>query len=453
MVIFTDVDSREPGTQWSGEESSQKIWPHGAILRRFLIDMGGGVYYPQFMTEKNTPSSSFISKRTAGIKASITMAITAMANQLKKEGKPVIGMSAGEPDFDTPEEIKAAGIASINDGKTKYTPASGITELKQAIITKLSNDNALSYAPENIIVSSGAKHSIFNALAAIINPGDEVIIPSPYWVSYPAQVSVLDGVPVYIETTDANQFKITPDQLKSAITSKTKALILNSPSNPTGMVYSHAELEALADIIVSHQILVISDEIYEKLIYEGNHTSIAQCGEEIKALTLVINGVSKAYSMTGWRIGYTAAPKDIAAAMNRLQSHSTSNPTAASQWASLEAISGSQDAVTTMRKAFSERRHVMISRLNEIEGISCVSPQGAFYAFPNISSAFGKQSPAGKITDAVSFCEALLQDQLVACVPGSGFGAEGFIRLSYATSMEAINEALDRIETFFKSLT
>ena len=394
-----------------------------------------------------------IAERAAGIQPSITMAITTLANQLKKEGKPVIGMSAGEPDFDTPDAIKAAGKKSIDEGKTKYTAASGITELKQAIVDKLKTDNQLDYALENIIVSSGAKQSIYNALMATINPGDEVIFPTPYWVSYPAQVAMAGGTSKLIKTTDQTQFKITAEQLEAAIGPKTKMLILNSPSNPTGMLYTQDELSAIAQVIKRHDLLVLSDEIYEKLTYEGNHISIAQIDDDIKDRTILINGVSKAYSMTGWRIGYTAAPKVIVAAMNKIQSHAASNPAVASQWASLEAIQGPQDAVTTMRNEFVKRRDVMIERLNQIPGITCVKPQGAFYAFPNISSTFGKKSPSGNvITDAKTFCECFLEEHLVACVPGSGFGAEGYVRLSYAASMDDINEALNRLKRFVETL-
>ena len=361
-------------------------------------------------------------------------------------------MSAGEPDFDTPELIKEAGIQSIKDGKTKYTPASGVAELKDAIVKKFKDDNNLDYDASNIIVSCGGKHSLFNAKMAILNPGDEVIIPTPYWVSYPAQVEVLGGKSVFIETTEENKLKVTPEQLEAAITPKTKLFILNSPSNPSGMVYSKEELQALADIIVKHDIYVISDELYEKLIYDGEHTSIAELGNDIKERTILINGVSKAYSMTGWRIGYTAGPKDVISAMNKIQSHSTSNPAQASQWASVEAIQGNQDAAKHMKTAFAKRRKIMIDGLNNIAGIRCIEPSGAFYAFPNISSTFGKQAKEGAITDSVSFCEHLLKEQLVACVPGSGFGAEGFIRMSYATSEDAINQALERIETFIQSL-
>tara|TARA_B100000427_G_scaffold62644_1_gene49409 strand:+ start:1041 stop:2249 length:1209 start_codon:yes stop_codon:yes gene_type:complete len=396
--------------------------------------------------------TAVISERALGIKASITMSITAMANQLKKEGKPVIGMSAGEPDFDTPESIKQAGIQSIIDGKTKYTPAAGIQDLKDAIVDKLKRENGLEYSAENIIISCGGKHSLFNAKMALLNPGDEVIIPTPFWVSYPSQVDVLGGKCVYIETKEANNLKVTPEELQAAITPKTKLFILNTPSNPSGMVYTKEELMKLADVIIKNDIYVISDELYEKLIYDGQHVSIASLGADIKERTIIVNGVSKAYSMTGWRIGYAVADSKIVKAMANIQSHSTSNPAQASQWASLEAVSGSQDDVAFMKKAFQERRQVLIEGLNELPGIRCIAPKGAFYAFPNISSTFGKQCDSGVITDAVSFCEFLLKEQLVATVPGSAFGSEGYIRLSYATSMENIKGALERLALFLASL-
>ncbi|MBH37993.1 aspartate aminotransferase [bacterium] len=402
------------------------------------------------MTEKE--KTVLISDRALGIKASITMSITAMANQLKKEGKPVIGMSAGEPDFDTPESIKQAGIQSIIDGKTKYTPASGIMDLKDAIVTKLKQENNLDYTVDNVIISCGGKHSLFNVKMALLNPGDEVIIPTPFWVSYPSQVEVLGGKCVYINAKESNDLKVTPEELEAAITPRTKLFILNTPSNPSGMVYSKEELMALAEVVVKHDIYVISDELYEKLIYDGHHVSIASLGADIKERSIIVNGVSKAYSMTGWRIGYAVADATLIKAMSNIQSHSTSNPAQASQWASLEAIRGSQDVVETMKHSFRERRKVLIDGLNRLSGIRCIEPKGAFYAFPNISSTFGKRCDSGLIHDAVSFCEFLLKEQLVATVPGSAFGAEGYIRLSYATSMDNINGALERLSLFLSSL-
>lgn len=401
-----------------------------------------------------TNIESRLSTLAKQIQGSITMEVTALANQLKAEGKPVIGMSAGEPDFDTPDFIKDAAVQALKDGQTKYTAAAGLPVLKSLVAKRIKEERGIEYTPDQIVISCGAKHSIFNALSAVINPGDEVIFSSPYWVSYPDQVKMLGGVPVIIETTDATSFKITPDQLRNAITDKTKVCIINSPSNPTGVVYTPDELKALADVIVEKDILVISDEIYAKLVYEGEHVSIGSFNDEIKARTIFIDGMSKAYSMTGWRIGYLAAPKEIASTVSRLQSHSTSNPTTPSQYASIAALEGDDAAVETMKAAFDERRKIMASKLNAIDGVTCVVPQGAFYAFPNISALFGSVTPEGaEIVDSVSFCKAFLQEKLVACVPGSGFGAEGYIRLSYATSNQAIEDAIGRLSEFVASLT
>ena len=397
--------------------------------------------------------TAFIADNTGQIEASITMAVTALANQLKAEGKPVIGMSAGEPDSDTPDHIKQAAIQALNDGKTKYTAAAGLPQLKTAVAEKIQSDHGLTYSPKQIVISCGAKHTIFNLLQAILNPGDEVIIPTPYWVSYPDQVTILGGRSVFVPTTDATQFKLSAAQLESAITPKTKVVILNTPSNPTGMVYTEAELRELAAVIVKHQLLVISDEIYSKLVYDGQHTSIASLGDDIKRLTLLVDGLSKSFSMTGWRIGYCAVPEEIATVVGRIQSHSTSNPNTPAQWASITALTGPETAIDEMRAQFIQRRQVMVERLNQITGISCIMPQGAFYAFPSISELIGKSSPSGVISDSVSFCKHFLTDELVACVPGSGFGAEGYIRLSYATSMDAINTALDRLDSWVNQLT
>jgi aspartate aminotransferase len=400
-------------------------------------------------------TASVISKRASQAEDSITMAITAMAQKLRKEGHDVIGFSAGEPDFPTPKHVRDAAYAAIEAGKTLYTPASGIPELKAAVCARLLSDNGLSYAPENIVVSCGAKHSIYNALMATIDPGDEVIVPVPFWVSYPDQVSLVDGVSVYIHTTESNEFKVTPEQLKAVLTPKSKMLILNSPSNPTGSIYTKEELVALTAVILEHpNLLVLSDEIYEKLIYDEavGHVSIATLSDEIKARTIVINGVSKAYAMTGWRIGYAAASKDIATVMGKMQSHTTSNPTTPSQWAALAALTGPDTDIDTMREAFNARRLYMVDALNAIPGIRCLAPKGAFYAFPNVSACYGKKSKSGVITDSASFCKLLLSDALVACVPGSGFGSDDFVRLSYATSMENIEKGIQRIHDWVATL-
>ena len=398
-------------------------------------------------------TQSFISTYASSIEESITIAITALANQLKKEGKPIISLSAGEPDFDTPDYIKQSGISAIQEGKTKYTAASGILELRQAVCDKLKRDQNLSYSPQQIVISCGAKQSIYNALMAVINPLDEVIIPVPYWVSYKDQVSLLGGKSILVQTTEKEQFKISPEQLKNAITPATKLLILSSPSNPTGFVYSKEELTALAKVIVDHNILVLSDEIYEKLLYDGlSFSSIAEVSQDVKERTILINGVSKSYAMTGWRIGYSAAALPIATAMAQIQSHTTSNPTTPSQWASLTALTQPSSFLSDMQVVFEKRRNLMISRLNQIPFVHCVTPQGAFYAFANIQGLIGKKSSSGLITDSATLCQILLKDIFLACVPGSGFGLEGYIRLSYATSEQQIQEAMDRLEKWVKTL-
>jgi len=395
-----------------------------------------------------------IAQRASNVEDSITMAITATAQRLKKEGLDVVSFGAGEPDFDTPDYIKEATIKALNEGKTKYTAATGIIELKQAICEKLKKEGNLTYTPENIVISCGAKHSIYNIMMSVVDPGDEVIIPSPYWVSYPDQVQLCGGKSVFIETNESSAFKITAQQLKNALTSKTKLVILNSPSNPTGSVYSKDELMALAEVLKGHGCLILSDEIYEKLIYDNvSFSSIASLSEEMFKRTIVVNGVAKSYSMTGFRIGYCAAPKEIAKAVGTIQSHSTSNPTTFCQWASLAAIQGDDSAINVMKTEFNKRRKEMVRLLNEIPNVKCITPDGAFYAFPNISACFGKKTPKGTlISNSDMFCKALLEEAYVACVPGSGFGAEGFIRLSYATSLSEIEKGISRIKQWISSL-
>lgn len=393
------------------------------------------------------------SKRSNRIEPSITMAVSNLAQDMKRNGENVIGFGAGEPDFDTPDHIKAAGIKAIQDGKTKYTAATGLVELKQAIADKLRRDQGLEYALDAITVNCGAKHSVYNVMAAIVDPGDEVIIPAPYWVSYPEQVKLVDGESVILNTGPESHFKITAEQLEAAITPKSKLLIMNSPSNPTGMVYSREELQAIADVVVKHGIYVLSDEIYEDLLYDGaEHVSIAELGDAIRELTVIVNGVSKAYSMTGWRIGYTASNVSIAKAIARMQSHTTSNPTSISQWAAIEALSGDQEPVQEMLRAFATRRTLILELLNEIDGIECLAPQGAFYAFPTISGLYGKTAPTGPITDSVSFCEHLLKGAKVAAVPGIGFGQDDCMRLSYASSEATIREGIGRIKAWVDTL-
>jgi len=381
------------------------------------------------------------------------LGITAKAKAMKAEGIDVIGFGAGEPDFDTPEHIKQAAIQAISEGFTKYTPTAGIPELRKAICARLKEDSGLDYEPANVIVSCGAKHSLFNIIQVLCDERDEVIIPGPYWVSYPEMVRVAGATPVIIETTEETGFKITPEMLTTRITPRTKLLILNSPSNPTGSVYSRNELAALAEIILKHRIRVISDEIYDKLIYDGlRAVSIASLGPEIKAQTLVVNGVSKAYAMTGWRIGYVAGDKTIISAISNLQDHSTSNPTSIAQRAALAALTGPQDPVRKMAAEFGKRRDYMIERLNRIPGITCLKPHGAFYAFPNVSGIIGKTYHGKKIRTSMELTELLLTEARVAVLPGSPFGAENYLRLSYATSMKNIAAGLDRIETFAQQI-
>ena len=389
-----------------------------------------------------------IAKRALAIKPSPTLATAAKAKAMKAQGFDVVDFGVGEPDFDTPDNVKEAAIKAIRSGFTKYTPASGTDELKEAVIEKLRKDNGLEYERSQIIISCGAKHSLYNIAEALFDPGDEVIIPSPYWVSYPDQVLLNDAKPVIVKTTEKEGFKLSAKKLEKAITKKTKALILNSPSNPTGLAYDTKTLEEIAAIAVKRKIHVISDEIYEKLIYDGfRHVSIASLGPEIKNLTIVVNGVSKSHAMTGWRIGYAAGPKDVITAMANIQSQSTSNPTSISQKAAVEALRGPQDFIGTMNVEFDKRRRYMVDRLNKIKGVSCLMPVGAFYAFPRLSAFFGKRTMSGTvIRNSADLSVYLLEEAKVALVSGDAFGAKDHIRLSYATSMENIVKGVDRIE-------
>ncbi len=388
-----------------------------------------------------------LAKRTQKIKPSMTLAISAKASAMRAEGIDIIGFGAGEPDFDTPENIKEAAVICLKEGFTKYTPVGGIDTLKEAIITKFKRDNGLDYNKSEIIVSCGAKHSIYNAAQVLFEEGDEVIIPAPYWVSYPDIVALSGAEPVILETSQENGFKLRLEDLKQSITSRTKGIILNSPSNPTGGGYTKEDIEEIAAIAVEREIFVISDEIYEKIIFDGfKHISIASLGDEIKDLTVVINGVSKAYSMTGWRIGYTAASKEIVSAMTKIQSQSTSNPVSISQKAAVEALNGPQDAIVMMVEEFRKRRDYIVERLNSIEGVSCFKPLGAFYVFPNISQLYGRRYGDRIIKGSLDMADYLIQEAKVSIVPGIAFGADDFMRLSYATSMENIKKGLDRIE-------
>src|SRR6266850_485804 len=381
-----------------------------------------------------------ISQRAASLAPSLTLAIDSKAKQMKAEGQDVVGFGAGEPDFDTPQYIKDAAAQALAAGFTKYTPSSGIPELRAAIAEKLKSDNGLDYKPSQVIVNCGAKHSCFNVILATCQKDDEVIIPAPYWLSYPEMVKLSDASPVIVETTEANSFKITPDQFRDAMTPATKLIILNSPGNPTGTVYTREELQALAEVALEEDILMLSDEIYEKITYDGTEcVSLASLGTEIHDLTITVNGFSKAYAMTGWRLGYVAAPEHIASAIDSIQSHSTSNPTSFAQKGALAGLKGEQSFIGEMVKAFAERRAYMYDRLTKIPGVTCVKPMGAFYMLPNISK-FGLGS--------TSFCTKLLDEQKVAVVPGIAFGSDAHVRLSYACSMENIQKGLDRIEAF-----
>ncbi|MCD6486886.1 MAG: pyridoxal phosphate-dependent aminotransferase [Syntrophobacterales bacterium] len=392
-------------------------------------------------------------KRVERIKPSPTLAITAKANALRAEGRDIINFGAGEPDFDTPVNIREAAVSSIRDGFTRYTPVGGIDELKDAIIKKFQRDNQLIYKRSEIVVSCGAKHVLYNLAQALFDEGDEVIIPSPYWVSYPDIVLLSGAVPSILEAREAEGFKITPDQLKAAINKKTRAIVLNSPSNPTGSTYTFAELKDLAEVIVEKNILVISDEIYEKIIYDKfPFSSIAMVNEDVKRLSIVVNGVSKSYAMTGWRIGYAAGPENIISAMTKIQSQNTSNPTSIAQKAVVEALNGDQSATGEMVEAFSERRNYIIDALNEMEDISCMNPDGAFYAFPDVSSLYGRVYNGKTVKDSTSLAEYFLDVANVAVVPGIAFGNDKHIRLSYATSMENIREGITRIENAVKNL-
>lgn len=390
-----------------------------------------------------------LSRKALSVSPSSTLAIDSKAKKMKSEGRDIIAFGTGEPDFDTPQHIKEAAVNAINQGFTKYTPAAGIPELRKAICEKLRKENNLEYSPEDIVVSNGAKHALINAFQAICNPGDEVIIPAPYWVSYPEMVRLCDGVPVILDTHEEDNFKLRIQDIEKMITPKTKALILNSPSNPTGMVYDGEELKEIARICIKNNIFIISDEVYERFIYDGSkHVSIASIGEDIKNITITINGLSKTYAMTGWRIGYSACDTKIAKIISNVQSHAASNPNSIAQKAALAAIEGTQEPVHIMVEEFKKRRDYMVDKINSIPGLSCLKPQGAFYVMINISNILGSRINGHMVENSDRFSELLLENAGVAVVPGSGFGADSFVRLSYATSMENIVNGIDRIEKF-----
>ncbi|MEG4110304.1 MULTISPECIES: pyridoxal phosphate-dependent aminotransferase [unclassified Microcoleus] len=385
-----------------------------------------------------------LAARVGEVSPSITLAIAAKAKAMKAEGIDVCSLSTGEPDFDTPEHVKAAAKQALDEGKTKYGPVAGEPQLKAAIARKLRDDNNLNYQPENIIVTNGGKHSLYNLMMALIEPGEEVIIPAPYWLSYPEMVKLASGKPVIVQTDASTGYKITPEQLSRAITPKTKLFVLNSPSNPTGMVYTPAELKALAEVIVDRDILVVADEIYEKIIYDGaQHVSIGSLGKEIFDRTLISSGFAKAYSMTGWRVGYLAGPIELIKATGTIQGHSTSNVCTFAQYGAIAALESSQESVETMRLAFAQRRQVIFELLDAIPGISCIKPDGAFYMFVNISKTG---------LNSLEFCDAFLEQQQVAVIPGIAFGADDHIRLSYATDLSTIKKAVERLDKFVRSI-
>lgn len=394
-----------------------------------------------------------ISERVKNINPSQTLAITAQALKMNREGKKVISFAAGEPDFGTPENIREKAISAIREGFSHYTASSGIIELKEAVIEKLKKDNRVEYKPSEIIISTGAKQCLFNTILTICDPGDEVLLPTPCWVSYTEQIKFAGAVPIFINTYQEEDFKLSASQVEEKITSRTKLLILNSPNNPTGAVYDPEELKKIAQLLTKYNIYCICDEIYEKLIYDNaKHLSIASLSDEIKEKIITINGVSKSYAMTGWRIGYAAGPEEIIKGMSKIQGHSTSNPNSIAQKASVEALNGKQDAIEEMRRAFDERRKYMVKRLNEIEGISCLTPAGAFYAFPNVSKILERRIEYNgkKISNSFGLSNFILKEAEVALIPGSAFEAEGYLRLSYAASLEDIKEGSDRLEKILK---
>ena len=394
-----------------------------------------------------------LSRKAMEVKPSSTLAITAKAKELRSQGIDVVGFGAGEPDFNTPDNINQAAIKAINDGFTKYTPASGIPELKEAICKKFKEFNGLDYKPNQIVISNGGKHSLTNIFSVILNPGDEVIIPAPYWLSYPEMVKLSDGVPVFVRGEKEQGYKINAKQLEAAITDKTKAVIINSPNNPTGMLYTEEELREIAEVVVKNDIYVVSDEMYENLVYGSQkHISIASLGEEIYKRTITVSGVAKSYAMTGWRIGYTGSSAEIATLMGSVQSHLTSNPNSIAQKATVEALVGPQDTVKAMTKAFDERRQYMYKRVFDLPLVSALEPQGAFYVFIDVSKALEKEYQGKKIETASELARILIDDFNVAVIPCADFGFADHIRLSYAISIEQIEKGISRIENFLKML-
>jgi aspartate aminotransferase len=394
-----------------------------------------------------------LAQRVKTLAPSSTLAVQAKAKELRARGVDVISFGAGEPDFDTPHRIKEAAIGAMQCGHTKYTEVGGVLELRSAVCAKLKRDQGLDYEPADILVSCGAKHTLFNLMVAVLDPGDEVIVPSPFWVSYPEQVRLVGGVPVVVETVEASGFDLDGERVRRAVTPRTKVIVVNSPNNPTGAVFSRCALEVVAQIALEHDLLVVSDECYEALTFEGRHLSVASLGPDVKARTLVVNTCSKAYAMTGWRIGYAAGPRALIRAMTDVQSQVTSNPSSIAQYAALEALTGPQDEVAKMAGEFDHRRRLIVRGLNALPHVSCVMPKGAFYAFANVSGLFGRRTPNGQTlggsTDVTTF---LLEQARVAVVPGVDFGSDAHIRLSYATSTDLIREGLARMDAAIRAL-
>lgn len=392
---------------------------------------------------------SKISRLTGRLTPSMTFAIIAKANKMSEEGVDIVKFGAGEPDFDTPKYVADAGVAAIREGKTRYTPTYGIGVLRTEITKKLKRDNGVDYGVDQIIISNGAKHSLSTAFQAICDPGDEVIVPSPYWVSYPEMVIIAGGEPVIVKTLEENDLKITAEQFKNSITSRTKAIILNSPSNPAGSVYSKKELEEIAAVAVEKDVFVVSDEIYEKLVYDGmEHISIASLGKEIKALTILVNGMSKAYAMTGWRLGYAAAEPEVIKAMGSIQGHTISHPSSITQYAGAAALKGDESLIFQMAAEYDKRRKYALERLDNINSLTYVRPKGAFYVYIGLAQVLGKSYGGKQISSSFNFAELLLENKGVAVIPGIAFGDDSYIRMSYATSMEQIEKGFDRIEEF-----
>ncbi|NJD57744.1 MAG: pyridoxal phosphate-dependent aminotransferase [Nitrospirae bacterium] len=394
-----------------------------------------------------------LSPRAQKIKPSPTLAIDSRAKAMKAAGVDVVNFGVGEPDFDTPDNIKEAACRAIRDGFTKYTPVGGIDPLKDAIIEKFQADNNITYKRDEVVVSCGAKHSLYNIAQALYGPGDEVLIPAPYWVSYPDQVLLNDAQPVFVQTHEKDSFMVKPEALEASITGRTKALILNSPSNPTGMLYDRKTLEKIAELAVKHDFYVISDEIYEKLVYDGAvHVSIASLGGGIRSRTIVVNGLSKSHAMTGWRLGFAAGPADVIKAMTNIQSQSTSNPTSITQKAAVEALRGPQEFIAVMRAEFDKRRTFVVNELNTIPGLHCMTPNGAFYAFPNTAKIYGSRFGDRAIASSTDLALYLLEEAKVALVPGDAFGNDNYLRISYATSLEDIGKGIDRIRQALQNL-